>query len=127
MATPTPSRLAGRTVLIVEDEVLIALDIESALEDRGANVRGPITRLCDGLPLAKDKNEKFDCAVLDVNLRGEEVFPIAEELQKRGVPFLFHTGHGDSEQLQSRFQGAPVCNKPFQTERLVSEIEKLLD
>ena len=119
------SVLDGRTVLLVEDEVLIALDIEAALEDRGATVRGPVTRLSEGLPIADDETQLFDCAVLDVNLRGEEVFPIAERLQARGVPFLFHTGHGDSTQLQQRFAGAKVCNKPFQTERLVKELEKL--
>ena len=120
------SNLSGRTVLIVEDEVLIALDIEAALEDRGAIVRGPITRLSEGLPIAEDRDEAFDCAVLDVNLRGEDVYPIAEKLQARGIPFLFHTGHGDSAVLQERFAGAPVCNKPFQTERLVNELEKLI-
>lgn len=127
MTDPCISSLNGRSVLIVEDEVLIALDIEAALEDRGAIVHGPITRLSDGLPIAEDPEQEFDCAVLDVNLRGEEVFPIAERLRARGVPFLFHTGHGDSETLQRRFAGAPVCNKPFQTERLVSELEKLID
>ena len=121
-----PSALAGRTVLIVEDEVLIALDIEAALEQKGALVKGPVTRLADGLPIAENQSHEFDCAVLDVNLRGEEVFPIAEKLQKNGIPFLFHTGHGKSEVLQQRFANAPVCNKPFQTEKLLLELEKLI-
>lgn len=120
------SPLAGRRVLIVEDEVLIALDIESALEDRGAEVTGPVTRLADGLAAATDENSVFDCAVLDINLQGEEVFPIAEVLERRGVPFLFHTGHGDSKTLRKQFANAPVCNKPFQTERLVNELENLI-
>lgn len=120
------SPLSGRHVLIVEDEVLIALDIESALEDRGADVTGPVTRLADGLKVANDDSTRFDCAVLDINLQGEDVFPIAEILEKRGVPFLFHTGHGDSNTLRKQFANAPVCNKPFQTERLVSELEKLI-
>ena len=111
--------LAGIRVLLVEDEVLIAMDIEAELQDRGATVWGPVTRLSDGIPVASDASTRFDAAILDVNLRGEDVFPIAEALSGRGIPFLFHTGHGETIELQARFAGAPVCNKPIQTEQLV--------
>ncbi|MGB3722817.1 MAG: response regulator [Pacificimonas sp.] len=118
--------LSGLTVLLVEDELLIAMDIEAALEDRGATVRGPIMRLSDGVPLAENEDEHFDVAILDINLRGEEVYPIAERLKLRGVPFLFHTGHGEEDILKARFGEIPVCNKPVRTERLVDEVERLL-
>lgn len=120
------SPLSGRTVLLVEDEVLIAMDIESGLEDAGAIVCGPVTRVGDGLPLAEDTEQRFDAAILDINLRGEEVFPIAERLAARNIPFLFHTGHGEIGELQARFHGVPVCNKPIHTQALIEEVEKLL-
>ncbi|MGB7405135.1 MAG: response regulator [Pacificimonas sp.] len=118
--------MSGRHILLVEDEILIAMDIESELEERGAIVRGPVTRLAEGLPISEDAAELLDAAILDVNLRGEDVFPIAERLASRGVPFLFHTGHADREDLRARFETAPVCNKPVQTEALVDEVERLL-
>lgn len=118
--------MSGRTILLVEDELLIAMDIEAALEDRGFRVRGPIMRVSDGLLIADDPNEKFDAAILDINLRGEDVYPIAEKLKSRGVPFLFHTGHGEANTLEARFGNIPVCNKPVHTQRLVEEVEKLL-
>lgn len=120
------NKLSGYKILIVEDEILIALDIEAALEDCGAIVHGPVTRLAEGVALAKERGADFDCAILDVNLQGEDVFPIAEVLCSLNVPFLFHTGHGDSATLQKKFEGVPVCNKPFQTERLVEVVAELV-
>ncbi|MBZ6379259.1 hypothetical protein B5C34_08695 [Pacificimonas flava] len=126
MPEKTHAGLTGRHILVVEDEVLIALDIETALEMQGAKVHGPITRLAEGLSIAENSAEEFDGAILDINLQGEEVFPIAEVLSAKGVPFLFHTGHGDSRTLQQQYAKAPVCNKPCQTETLLSELERLV-
>ncbi len=103
------------------------MDIEAELEERGAIVRGPVTRLSEGLPIVADSDQHVDVAILDINLQGKEVYPIAEVLVARGIPFLFHTGHGEAERLRARFSDAPVCNKPVQTEFLVDEVERLLN
>ena len=120
------SVLLGRRVLLVEDELLLAMDVQMALEDAGASVAGPVDTLERGLALL-DRDEPFDVAILDIDLHGEDVFPLAERLLVRRIPFLFHTGHGDREVLRSHFQGAPVCTKPVLTEALVATAAGLLD
>ena len=101
------------------------MDVQLALEEAGADVIGPIGSLSEGLELL-DREEVFDVAILDIDLHGEDVFPLAERLEGRGVPFLFHTGHGDREALTRRFQAATVCTKPMLTERLVEATAELL-
>ena len=118
--------LAGRTVLLVEDEALLALDLELALRDAGADVIGPAMRLRDGLALVGEDTE-IDVAVLDVDLAGEEVFPLADRLAARGIPFLFHTGHADRVELRGRFREVPLCRKPMQPAALIDQLEALLD
>ena len=117
--------LAGRRVLLVEDELMLALDIEMALEDEGAEVIGPIDDLANGLALL-DREPVLDAAILDIDLHGKNVFPIAERLRALGVPFLFHTGHGERTALAPHFAGVPVCTKPVLTERLVDAVKGLL-
>ncbi|MEM8827546.1 MAG: response regulator [Pseudomonadota bacterium] len=124
--TAERDRLDGRTVLLVEDELLIAMDIEAELVDRGVKVCGPVTRVSEGIPIVENDCEDVDAAILDVNLRGEDVYPIAERLAARGVPFLFHTGHGDAQKLQARFGRIPVCAKPVQTSELIDEVARLI-
>lgn len=118
--------LAGRTVFLVEDELLIAMDIEANLLDRGATVYGPATRVREGISLTDDMQRPIDVAILDIDLGGEDVFPVAEALRDRGVPFLFHTGHGEAKMLQARFDGAPVFSKPMRVTALLDEVEQLL-
>ena len=118
--------LAGRRVLVVEDEMLPALEMELAIEDAGGTPLGPIDTLARGLAfLDGAEGERIDVAILDVNLHGVEVFPLAERLQERGVPFLFHTGHGSREELKDRFPDAPLCSKPVQVEVLLAEAARL--
>jgi DNA-binding response OmpR family regulator len=85
--------VAGCRVLVVEDEMLIAILIEDILSDMGCEVVGPIGKLEAALQTAKDG--AFDIAVLDVTIRGGKVYPVAEELMARGVPFIFASGYGD--------------------------------
>jgi CheY-like chemotaxis protein len=84
----------------------------------GATVVGPATTLADGLSLAE--TEQFDAAVLDVNLRGERIDPIADVLAARGIPMVFATGYGMAADADRR--GAPVIDKPYTQETLGSAL-----
>ena len=120
-----PVSLAGRRVLLVEDELLLALDLQMALEDEGAAVVGPVDDLDEGLDLL-DREAIFDAAILDIDLHGKDVFPLAERLRRRDVPFVFHTGHGERAALARHFDDAPVCIKPVLNETLLAILKGLL-
>lgn len=102
--------LSGR-VLIVEDESLVAMLLETILEDMGCTPVGPASTIDEGLALATGA-EPLDAALLDVNVAGRQVFPIAEALKARGVPFVFSTGYGESG-LSDEWRGHPTVQKPF--------------
>lgn len=106
----TPHVLAGKRVLIVEDEMLVALMIEDFLMDFGCRVLGPYGCVAGALDAAR--TEEFDLAVLDVNLDGEQVYPVAEMLTERHIPFLFLSGYGD-EAIPAGRSDWKVCAKPF--------------
>jgi DNA-binding response OmpR family regulator len=118
-----PSVLAGKRVLIVEDEMLIALLIEDFLLDIGCSTVGPYGTVSKALEAAQTK--KLDLAVLDVNLAGERVYPVAEVLSKRHIPFLFLSGYGD-EAIPPGRTDWKVCGKPFKSEVLVQMLSSLL-
>jgi two-component sensor histidine kinase len=121
--TPTSvsnSQLKGQTILLVEDQALIAMDIEEALLKLGAtkvqsvpNVSSALAILAEGVP---------NLAVLDLNLDGETSSPLADDLKQRGVPFLFATGYGDSVTIPSRFADVPVVRKPVTLADLAAKI-----
>ena len=110
--------LADKRVLLVEDEVLIAEMVVDMLVDLGATVVGPATTLAKGLALAG--SAQIDAAVLDVNLRGERIDPIADILDARGIPVLFATGYGMAAGANRR--NSPVIDKPYTQERLASAL-----
>lgn len=97
-------------ILIVEDEMLVAMNIEDMLLDLGHEVAGLASRLGPALALAEES--AIDAAVLDVNLAGEHSFPVADVLDRRGIPFLFATGYGPGG-IEERFRGRTVLQKPF--------------
>ncbi len=103
--------LSGRRVLIVEDESLVAMLLETILEDMGCTPVGPAANIDDGLRLAVEETP-LDAALLDVNVAGRQVFPVAEALKARGVPFIFSTGYGESG-LPDAWRGQPTIQKPF--------------
>ena len=115
--------LRGRSILVVEDESLIALLVADALEEAGASVVGPCYTLEECLRAARE--EQIDAAVLDVDLAGKDVFPAAEELRRRGIPFLFHTAHAYRDELQARFGEIPVCRKPIPMDELTASIARI--
>ena len=110
------SNLHGLRVLVVEDTLLIADMIADELRDRGCNVVGPVSRLEQGLNLAK--GEQLDGALLDVNLAGERCFPIADALAERHIPFVFLTGYGDAG-IPSEYRRVPRVSKPFRSQELM--------
>ena len=103
--------LAGRRILVVEDESLVAMLLETILEDMGCTAVGPAATVDDGLALATD-GERLDAALLDVNVGGRQVFPVAEALHRSGVPFVFSTGYGEGG-LPDQWRGHPTIQKPF--------------
>jgi two-component sensor histidine kinase len=113
-APPWSSRV--RRVLVVEDSAFVAMDVVEAVSGLGWRVVGPVNRLPDALNLAQ--SEPLDGAVLDINLDGDFVYPVAEVLQGRGVPFVFASGYVGRSIVPSRFHDAPLVEKPFKTEGL---------
>ena len=103
--------LTGRRVLVVEDESLVAMLLETILEDLGCTPVGPAATVEEGLQVAGG-DEPLDAALLDVNVAGKQVFPIAEALKARGVPFVFSTGYGEGG-LPDEWRGQATLQKPF--------------
>jgi DNA-binding NtrC family response regulator len=113
--------LAGKRVLVVEDEYLVALEVEGVLTDAGCIVVGPFARVRDALGVAEV--EAVDVALLDVNVAGEVVFPVAHLLEERGTPFLFVTGYGQAILPRSDWE---CCTKPSQPEHLLEGLARKL-
>ncbi len=109
-------KVAGRPrVLLVEDEALVAMMIQECLAEFGYQVVGPVGTASEATARAKDGH--FEAAVLDINLGDGAVYPIAETLMARGVPFVFVTGY-DAESIDSRFRHVPILQKPIEREML---------
>jgi CheY-like chemotaxis protein len=102
-------------VLLIEDQMIVAMQIEDILRVAGCEVVGPVGTLQAAIALAC--KEALDVAVLDINLDGEKVYPAAEELQTRGIPFIFATGYGEST-LPEKWRDQPRLSKPFGREAL---------
>jgi CheY-like chemotaxis protein len=110
-------RAASRRVLLVEDEALVAIMMGDILREVGFSVVGPYARVGEAVVAATE--EEVEAAVLDVNLGGELVYPVADTLAARGVPFVFVTGYGP-ERIDGRFARVPVLQKPIQSKDLES-------
>ena len=103
--------ISGNRVMIVEDEALVAMVVTESLTTLGCSVVGPFSRCSDAM--AAIEADKIDAAILDVNLDGEMVYPLADLLTERGVPFIFVTGYG-AESIDDRFSHIPVIQKPVE-------------
>lgn len=114
--------LAGKRVLVVEDEFLVAHDLKRALTALDAEVVGPVANLPAGLSLADD--EELDAAVLDVNLCGAMSFPLTDRLNEAGVPIVFVTGY-DEWALPDQYLAAPRVTKPFACADVTSAVERM--
>lgn len=116
--------LEGRRVLIVEDEALVAMLLETMLEDMGCAPVGPVATVDEALDIVTNE-EAIDVALLDVNVAGREVFPVAEALTARGVPFVFSTGYGEGG-LPEAWRGHPTVQKPFTEAAIRSALRRSL-
>jgi len=115
--------LAGLRALVVEDEGSVALLIEGMLEDLGCEIVASLATL--GKALTAARTETLDFAVLDVNLDGEPVFPVAEILRARQLPFIFSTGYGRMG-VPETFKDCEVLNKPYTMEDLKTTLSSML-
>ncbi len=121
----TASTLKKARVLLVEDDFIVAFDMQMLLEEQGADVIGPAASLKEAGRLLND--HKPNIAVLDVNLNGELVFPLIDALQARGIPFVFTTAYAEDDRLfPAQTQGAPRLAKPVLPNVLVAQLEKML-
>ncbi|WP_395336289.1 response regulator [Novosphingobium sp. BL-8H] len=118
------SLLEGRTILVVEDEYFIALDLEAELCEAGVNVVGPAASVVSAMELIHNSGA-IDGAVVDINLAGEMAFSLADVLHDRGVPFIFATGC-DKTSIPERFGQIPLCGKPSAFRDLQRSLEAIM-
>lgn len=109
------SLLAGKHILVVEDEFLLADATRKKLTKLGATVVGPTPRVEQALRLIEE--EKVDAAILDIFLDDKLVFPVAEKLEQLGIPFVFASAY-DASVIPLRFTGYTLCEKPFELEHI---------
>ena len=117
-ATGPAGSVEGMRVIIVEDAILLAMELEAGLQEAGVQVVGSAALVDEAMALV---DVAMDAAVLDCNLNGESVIPVAEALAARGVPFLFATGYGESRGAPEGFD-APIIRKPYDVAQITSAL-----
>jgi CheY-like chemotaxis protein len=115
--------LEGCRILVVEDEFLVAMLIQEMLEGAGCVVAGPIPRVAEALEAAS--SDAYDAAVLDVDLAGERIDPVADVLSRRNIPFVFVTGYGTGA-LPGEYAERPRLCKPFKLAELLGTLSNLV-
>ena len=115
----------GRRVLVVEDEFLVALTTIDFLERLGCEVVGPAASLPVALELAR--SETLDAAVLDMNIAGAMIWPVARALRRRRVPFVFLSAYCDLEVVSGPFAATPCLEKPLEQSRLLRHLHAMGD
>lgn len=124
MASEALPGVAGRRILVVEDDYLIAADLALWLEDQGVEVLGPAPSVDDALTLLNNVTRP-NGAVLDINLGDEQAFPIADALYAADVPFVFMSGY-DASIIPARYGNVPRCSKPLDRARLLRILAETL-
>lgn len=117
--------LTGRRVLVVEDEFLLAMELETLLSERGCTVLGPVPTVRQALAMLE--REQPEAALLDVNLKGERATPVAAALRDRGVPFVLITGYNRLQLNEPELRHAPRLDKPVNGRVLKCVLAKALD
>jgi CheY-like chemotaxis protein len=120
----TPAKLAGLRILLVEDEAVIAMLLERTLQRLGITALGPVGSLSKALDMAR--LQEFDGAILDVTIRGGEVYPVAELLVTRGIPFVLATGH-KVENLPANIRGQRLLRKPYSNDELTAALQYIAE
>jgi DNA-binding response OmpR family regulator len=119
----TATGLSGRSVFLVEDEVMIRMMVADMLEELGYKVAAEAGDITEALRLAQAT--EFDIAILDVNVNGKVISPVADVIKAKGCPFIFATGYGSSG-LPEQYRDRPALQKPFQLDALGKTIEAAL-
>jgi len=123
-ATQLQSATPAKRILVVEDELMIRMLLEDMLGELGYTVAAEAARIEEALEAAK--NADFDIAILDVNLNGQPISPVADALVARGMPVVFATGYGERG-LPEPYRDRPTLKKPFQMEGLKQMLQTALD
>lgn len=121
MTSVRPVATRTMSVLIVEDETLVAMGLETILEDLGHKVLGPVMSLRD-LESLFEAGFEADAAILDINIAGQKIFPHARRMVDRGIPIIFASGYGESG-LSDEFIGSPVVPKPYSEADIAAGLE----
>jgi CheY-like chemotaxis protein len=112
------------TVLVVEDEFIVAFDLAETVRDEGFMLAGPYAHGEEALE--RLDNDNPDCAILDVKLADGEVYSLADELNRRGIPILFHSGHEVPRDLLARYPDAKACSKPCPPNELLDSLRDVV-
>ena len=119
----TATRPPGGSVFLVEDEVMIRMMVADMLEELGFSIAAEAGEINEAIRLAQSTH--FDLAILDVNVNGKVISPVAEAVQLRNRPFVFATGYGERG-LPENYRGRPVLQKPFAKDDLERVLQKLV-
>lgn len=126
LATPAARGPVMRPeVLIVDDALFVALDLEDAVAEAGYKVVGPCGSVSGTLTLIE--RQLPACAILDIRLVDGDVFPVADRLRDAGVPLIFHSGNADQAELATRYPRARFCAKPSRTAQLIEMVRQSID
>ena len=117
--------LEGRRILIVEDEMLVGMELESLLQRQGCTALGPAPTVARALDLLED--ERPDAVLLDLNLNGQSATPIAQALLARDVPFVLVTGYGEAQSSEPELRHAARVHKPVDHRQLLRVLTQLLE
>jgi DNA-binding LytR/AlgR family response regulator len=117
------SILRNFTILVVEDEYLLATDLCAELASQEAEIIGPAATVEQGLNLSRT-NERLSAAILDVNLRGEQVFALADELLARNIPVIFATGY-DASVIPAQYVQVPRIEKPLEISKILEALKRV--
>jgi CheY-like chemotaxis protein len=120
--TLNANAVAGRRILVVEDELMIRMLLDGMLEDLGYTMTAEAGAIDEAMALAKQG--EFDAAILDVNLNGQPITPVVEILIERGLPFVFATGYGQRG-VPEAYRQNPTLQKPFQAEALEQALKAI--
>lgn len=120
----TDGPLSGQHILVIEDEMLVAMLLKDILADLGCTVVGSAVQVEQALAMI-EATGALDAAVLDINLNGQKSYPVADALIARGVPFLFATGYG-GDSVMDGYRSFPLLQKPFRLSELADALAKLL-
>jgi CheY-like chemotaxis protein len=121
---PSGGALRGACILVVEDEWMVSALLVDLLQGFGCEVVGPAARIAMAIDLAA--TQKIDCGLLDLNVAGELVYPVAQALSDRGIPFVFTTGYRKTQILEN-FRDRPLLRKPYRPQELMQILADLVN